>query len=151
MVLNSRVCFVVADGGHARLVWPAEDNALRTREVLKSDNVHKLTHDLVSDRPGRAFESGSTARHAYSPRHDPHDMEKQHFAHAVASRVNQDAADYDELVLVAPPHVLHDIEGALDIGARAKVAGTLQKDLTKVPDHELWPHLKQWVRPVNRA
>jgi hypothetical protein len=28
--------------------------------------------------------------------------------------------------------------------------GTLTRDLVKTPDDELWPHLRQWVRPVHR-
>ncbi len=32
----------------------------------------------------------------------------------------------------------------------ATVIGTLEKDLFKTPDHELWPHLREWVRPVHR-
>ena len=29
--------------------------------------------------------------------------------------------------------------------------GSLAKDLVNTPDHELWSHLKEWVRPVHRA
>ena len=53
-----KLCFVIADGGHARFVRPAADNALHTFEAVDSTTVHKRDHDLVSDRPGRAFESG---------------------------------------------------------------------------------------------
>jgi protein required for attachment to host cells len=150
---HHRLCFVIADGGHARFVRPASDNALQTFEAVDSTDVHKRDQDLVSDRPGRAFESGTAGRHAYSQRHDPHEMAKDRFTHSVARRLNEhSAADaFNELVLVAPSHVLSELTDALDTTTGAKLLGTLAKDLVKTPDHELWPHLKEWVRPVHRA
>jgi protein required for attachment to host cells len=153
MPRHHRVCFVVADGGHARFVRPAEDNALHTVVSVDSTTVHKRDQDLVSDRPGRSFESGSSTRHAYTPRHDPHALAKDRFVHAVAEQLNEESAadGFDELVLVAPPHVLSELTGALDAPCRAKLLGSLAKDLVKTPDHELWPHLKEWARPVRRV
>jgi protein required for attachment to host cells len=153
MPQHHNLCFVIADGGHARFVRPASDNALHTFEAVDSSTVHKRDHDLVSDRPGRAFESGTIGRHAYSPRTDPHELAKDHFAHAVARRVNaaSAASAFNELVIVAPAHVLSELTDALDGPTKAKLLGSLAKDLVKTPDHELWPHVKAWVRPVQRA
>jgi protein required for attachment to host cells len=153
MPQKRKLCFVIADGGHARFVRPATDNALHTFEAVDSATLHKKDHDLVSDRPGRSFESGSTGRHAYTPRTDPHELEKDRFAQAVAAKVNEDVAAgvFDEVVLVAPPHVLSELTDALDLPAKAIVLGSLAKDLVKTPDHELWPHLKEWAKPVHRA
>ena len=52
---------------------------------------------------------------------------------------------FDALVLVAPAHSLEAIEGALDSAVAAKLTGTVSKDLIKVPDDELWPHLRAFV------
>jgi protein required for attachment to host cells len=152
MVRHRIPCIVVADGGHARFVWPAEDNALETREALDSVSARKKDSDLVSDRPGRAFESASAARHAYTPRTDPHEQEKLKFAHLVGEKLSalEAAGAFNELVLVAPPEILEAIRGSLDRATEAKVIGTLAKDLVRVPDHDLQPHLKEWVRPVHR-
>ena len=124
MPRNQGICIVIADGGHARFVRPAEDNALHTIETVDSATVHKRTHDLVSGRQGRSFESASATRHAYTPRHDPHDLEKIRFAHLVARRVNQDSAAsaFNELVLVAPAHVLREINDTLEAG-QSEVTG----------------------------
>jgi len=153
MPQKRKLCFVIADGGHARFVRPAPDNALHTFEAVDSMTVHKKDQDLVSDRPGRSFESGSIARHAYTPRTDPHETAKDRFAHTVAGKVNEEAAAgvFNELVVVAPAHVLSELTGAFDLPTKAMVLGSLAKDLVKTPDHELWPHLKEWVRPVHRA
>jgi protein required for attachment to host cells len=153
MVQHRNLCFVIADGGHARFVRPAADYALHTFEAVDSSTVHKKDHDLVSDRPGRAFESGATGRHAYTPRTDPHELAKERFAQSIARRINAESADdvFNELVVVAPPHVLNELTDGLDVQTKAKLVGSLAKDLVKTPDHELWSHLKEWVRPVHRA
>jgi protein required for attachment to host cells len=152
MVQHRNPCFVIADGGRARFVKPAADNGLHTQEALESDAAHLRSHDLGSDRPGRAFESGNPARHSHTPRVDPHDKEKARFAHLVGERIRAESARgaFSELILVAPPPVLAELVDALDKPTGAKLVGTLAKDLVKVPDDELWPHLKEWARPVHR-
>jgi protein required for attachment to host cells len=153
MPQHHSLCFVIADGGHARFVRPASDNALHTFDAVDSVTLHKRDHDLVSDRPGRSFESGAAARHAYTPRTDPHEMAKDQFTRVVGRIVNETSAadEFHELVIVAPAHVLSELTDALDARTKAKLLGSLAKDLVNTPDHELWPHLKEWVRPVHRA
>ncbi len=153
MVQQRIPCFVIADGGHARFVYPADDNALHTKEAFDSTHVHHQSSDLGSDRPGRSFESGTVTRHAIEPRHDPHEMEKQKFGHFVATKVcaASGAGAFNELILVAPAHTLATIRAELDTLTTAKLVGTLAKDLTKVPDDALYAHLKEWVRPPHRA
>ncbi len=64
---------------------------------------------------------------------------------------NAAAEVFNELVVVAPPHVLSELTDAFALPTKAMLLGNLAKDLVKTPDHELWPHLKEWVRPVHRA
>jgi len=153
MVQHRISCFVIADGGHARFVYPAADNALRTHDSFDSTHLHDKSMDLGSDRPGRSFESGSVTRHAIAPRHDPHEMAKTRFEQFVASKVCEASGTgaFNELILVAPAEVLQTLKDGLNEPTAAKLIGTLAKDLTKVPDHELYPHLKEWVRPTHRA
>ena len=81
-----------------------------------------------------------------------HTLAKEKFAHAVADQLNAATAagSFDQLVIVAPPHTMSAIRQELDTTTDAKIIGTLQKDLLKIPDHELWPHVRHWVRPVHR-
>lgn len=153
MVKHRSLCIVIADGGQARFVRPAADNALHTQEALESATLHQQTGDLVSDRPGRSFESANAARHALAPHNDPHTLEKGKFARLVGEKIRTGAraGSFDELLLVAPPPVLSELREALDVETERLLIGTLSKDLVKVPDDELQPHLKQWVRPVHRA
>ena len=50
----------------------------------------------------------------------------------------------------AGPRALHELREALDAATQAKLVGTLEKDLVKTPDHELWPHVSGWVSPPRR-
>ena len=148
MVRYSRLWVVIADGEHARLV--ARDphaRSLHTFKELTSRTAGQRSHDLGSDRPGRTHESVGTTRHAVAPKHDPHQLAKQDFVASVAREVNEAAASggFDHLVLVAPAHALADLRGGLDQAVLNAVVGTLAKDLTKTPDHELAGHLDEFL------
>ena len=148
-----QLLIVIADGEHVRFVRPAGDNALHSDAALDSRSAHKQSSDLGSDHPGASMHTGSSAHHALAPRHDLHDQEKEQFAHVVARQLNAAAArgEFGALVIVAPAHTLNAIRGALDTTTEERIVGTLAKDLVKTPDDALWPHVRDWVRPVHRT
>ena len=143
---------VISDGEHARFVKLAEDNALRTEFCFDSASAHKRSSDLGSDKPGRGFESAAAGRHAVNQRHDLHELEKDKFSRYVGQRINEARASggFDELIVVAPSRALAQIRETLQRATKDKLIGTLAKDLVKVPDHELRPHLKEWIQPIGR-
>ncbi len=143
---------VIADGEHARFVQPDADNVLRTASSLDSSSAHLRSREIGADRPGRSFESGGGAHHAVGERHDLHAMEKERFVRLVGDQINAAAArnEFDELLLVAPPRALAELREALDAAAQPRLVGTLEKDLVKTPDHELWPHVREWVSEARR-
>lgn len=142
----------IADGEHARIVQPDADNEPRTLNALDAAAAHHPSRELATDRPGRAFESAAPGRHAYEPRHDPHELEKERFAHLVAEELNEAAERdaFDELVVAAPARALHEICRALGANAAGRLVGTVEKDLTKVPNHELASHVAEWLSPRRR-
>jgi protein required for attachment to host cells len=152
MPRHGNLLIVVADGEHVRFVRPGEDNALHSETLLDSTAAHLRSADLGTDHPGGSFHSDSTAHHALTPRHDLHAMEKAKFAHLIAGQLNEAAAreSFGELVVVAPAHTLNAIREKLERTAASKIVGTLARDLTKTPDDELWPHVREWVRPTRR-
>ena len=143
---------IVADGEHARFVQPDADNTLRTVSSLDSATAHMHSRDIGADRPGRSFESTGGSHHAVGPRHDLHVMEKEKFVRLVAEQITAASRrdEFDELLLVAPPRALTELREALDAATLAKLVGTLERDLVKTPDHELWPHVREWVSPARR-
>ncbi|HTW69346.1 MAG TPA: host attachment protein [Acetobacteraceae bacterium] len=144
---KSGLCFLIADGEHARFVMADADNVLRTARSFDSASAHLPAHRLVSDRLGCAFESARPGSHGVEPRHDPHRMEKLRFADFVADEIGIAAGEgaFDRLVLVAPAYCLDEIEEALDAHTASMVAGRLAKDLVKTPDHELLSHVRAWI------
>ena len=148
MPKHRKLLFVIADGEHVRFVRPASGNALHSDAAMDSISAHKRSSDLGSDHPGAAMHSGSTSHHALTPRHDLHLEEKEKFAHAVASQLND--GGFDDLVIVAPVRTLATIRQKLSAATAAKVIGTLPKDLVHTPDNDLWPHIGEWVRPLHR-
>ena len=140
---HPRTWCAIVDGGRARFVEKdAVSGAYATQRELDSATIHSATRDLGAERPGRGHESAGAAHHAVEPRVDLHDVEKQRFVAAVAASLNAAGAEgaFDRLVLVAPAHALADLRAGLDAGTRAKVAGELQKDLTKTPNADLATH-----------
>jgi protein required for attachment to host cells len=145
---RQRIWYVVADGGRARIIQKRDQQsdsqeAFDTLQEMVSEDIHRATHDLGTGRPGRVRESAAAARHAVQPRQDLHTAEKQNFAHEVAAWLNaaNTRDDFDALILVAPAHALADLRQALDEPTQRKITAQLQKDLTKVPNAGLAPHL----------
>lgn len=128
MPFQLKPLIVLADDEHARFVRPEEaDNTLHSSSRASPPDGH----DGVAGEahaPSRTICSGW-----------------------VAEQLNQQVASYDELYLAAPARTLNEIRLHLGRPAQAKLKEVLNKDLTKVPDHELWPHIRHWVRPVHRV
>ena len=146
--VNTRLCILIADGEHARLLRPDADNVLHIATSFDSASAHLASHELGPDRQGRSFESDVVV-----PRRDPHQMAKTKFARFVAECLNEVSADdgFDRLVLVAPAHALREIESSLDAATARKLIGKLAKDLVKVPNHALSSHLQDWIGAPHRA
>ena len=143
-----RTWYVIADGGRARFVERREpEGAYDTLRELVSADLRHQSSDLGSDRPGRTRDSATTTSHAVQPRQDPHQAEKRKFVDQVTNLLNEESAGgaFDRLILVAPAHALSELRDALDTTTRKKVATELQKDLTKIPNGELAPHLDDLV------
>lgn len=143
----------IADGEHARFVEPDSDNVLRTIGSIDSASAHLRSSDLGSAGPGRTFESGASARHGVGEREDLHSLAKESFVRMIGQELNAASrrGEFDELLLAAPPRALRELREALDDATEKKLVGTLEKDLVKTPDHELWPHVREWVSRARRA
>ena len=140
---HAKIWYVIADGGRARFVERDERGAYRTVLSFVASELHKRSRDLGLDRPARVKESVTPARHAIEPRRDLHEASKEDFVKLVAEQLDAEhgRGQFDSLVLVAPPGVLTELKQSLSKPIGKLVAGNLQKDLTRVPDHDLTEHL----------
>jgi protein required for attachment to host cells len=136
---------LIADGARARVLAQARpfeplEPAFEQEEFTGSRAQSK---EIASDRPGRSFDSGGQGRHAMEPPTDPQRYAKFEFARDLAERLEEaaHAHRFDKLVLVAAPKTLGDLRDLLPDAVKAKVVAEIDKDLTKVPLHELPKHL----------
>jgi protein required for attachment to host cells len=130
-----QVWVLIADGERARIVVPDEQEG-RFRQLLPL----------------------GIAEHPHYPpalRHEPHHLDKHQFATEIAHRLNEEAEHgaFDQLVLVAPGHVLSAIREGLSKIAAPRVVGTMPKDYTRIPDPDAWELLAKWwlAPPVAQA
>jgi len=144
---------VMADGARARIVTPSENRrTYYTLRQIESPRAHRKSAALASDRPGRGAERATGRRHGMEPRSDPHDDAKQEFVRLVADEINQAGRqeEFSSLALVAPAKLLGALQDKLAPGVARRLVRVIRKDLTRVPDPELGPHLDEALWPVRR-
>lgn len=141
---------LIADGARARIfVNRGSGMGVVALEGAEFSGDHRPDREILTDKPGRTFESVGIMRHAIEPHHDPHRELKRSFAESLADMLDEKLAkkEFDRIVLVAPPVTLGDLRAALSAPVRTAVYAELDKDLTKTPAAELPKHLGE-VMPV---
>jgi protein required for attachment to host cells len=135
---------LITDGSQARLFrndGPGRGVAPLSDDLLTGCNLPG--REIMSDRPGRTFDSAGQGRHAKEPRTDPREVEKRRFAHTLAVMLEDglNQGSFDCLVLVAPPRALGQLRDELSESVHDKISAELAKDLTQTPQHKLPEHL----------
>lgn len=140
-----RTWVLIADGGHAKVL---ETSGARPSLTAQADMVFDAnlprSHDILTDRAGRGFESQGPTRHAMESPVDPHRELKRAFAKKLGKVLEGklDEDRFDRLILVAPPPALGDLRSALPKTVRAKVVAEVAHDLVKTPHNRIWSHLE---------
>jgi len=141
---SKRTWILIADGSRARVL---ESHGPGSELVPIDDMALAMelppNRELETDRPGRSLESANPSRHAMENRTDPHRELKRKLAREVVDKLEQSLRDrrFDHLAIVAPPTVLGDFRDALTKALKATVTAELAKDIVKIPQHDLPPHL----------
>jgi protein required for attachment to host cells len=135
---------LIADGTQARIA--CNDGPGRGIKPVIDETFHGSNlpgREIMSDRPGRTFDSAGKGRHAKVPPSDPREVEKRRFAREMAALLDEGVKQdrYDRLVIIAPPKALGHLRAELSEGVRAKVSGEINRDLIHVPLHDLARHL----------
>lgn len=140
---KAKLWYAIADGGRARFVERDENGFFHTVANFESTDLHARATDLGTDRPTKVQDRVGSGRHAVEPRQDLKQQAKQDFVKLVADElaVEHGRGAFDQLMLVAPPGVLTELKQHLAKPIADLVVRDLQKDLTKVPDHDLTGHL----------
>ncbi len=145
--LHKDAWVLVCDGRKALFLHNKGDAiapALETLAALSHDDAP--SHELGTDKPGRTFSSAGGGHSAIEPA-DLHDLAEQNFLKHVAERIDREigAGRAKHLVLVAPPRALAVLRRELGPQAHATIAAEFDKDLVKMPVHEIEKHLKKML------
>lgn len=145
-----RTWVLIADASRARVLeGNGSGEGLQMVEGFHYEAELPPTHELVSDRQPRSFESVGSARHAMSSGVDPHRKEKRKFVEVVAQALDEhlDRKAFDRLVVVAPPQALGDFRHAFTERVRTRIVNEIAKDLTKTPNQDVLELLGLTFRP----
>jgi protein required for attachment to host cells len=134
--------------------WILVSNASQARILAGQDAtrafslVEEFSHpqsrekgiDVLSDRPGRVLQrTGLGERSAMEPDQTPREIEAEHFARALAERLERGLQDhaFSRLAIVAPPHFLGLLRQQLSKDVEKHLVVSLDKDYTQVEPREL--------------
>ena len=123
---------VVADGSRARVFSRAKRfSDLQPVEVLEEPNARTRERELISDRPGRSFDSHGSGRHAMGSDSSTKDEILEEFARRIAHRIEagRTSGDFRHLILVAAPAVLGAIRLILSHASRQLIVSEVSKNL----------------------
>jgi protein required for attachment to host cells len=134
---------VVCDGAKALVLENVGDEKfpnLRTREVY--EEPHPATHEQGTDAPGRAHNSVGPGRSAMGQT-DWHELDEQRFLKGLMTRLDAavTAGELKSMIIVAPPRALGLIRQAYSHQLRGVLRQEIDKDLVKMPVHEIEKHL----------
>lgn len=100
-------------------------------EVLANKEGAAHPGDLISDSPGRAFDSTGSGRHAMEPNTGVKEEQRRRFVKEMADRLQTAhlKGDFAQLVLMAAPAVLGVIRKSLTAGLKRTVIKEIPKDV----------------------
>lgn len=130
---------VVCDGAKALVlenVGDAKFPNLKTIEVLEHDDL--ATHEQGTDKPGRSHSSVGHGRSAVGQT-DWHDQAEHAFLTKLAHHLDAavGAGKTKSMIVVAPPRALGMLRPAYTHALKGAVRAELDKDLVKMPVHEI--------------
>ena len=141
--MKAKVTWIlIADGATAKVFehrpgegFTAVDDLMFEQEPLKAG-------EIMADRPGRSYSSGSDGRSAMEYSSDPVAVRERRFVERVAEeleRKHQQKA-FDQLIIAAAPTALGDIRPVLSKELKSTIIAELPKDLTNIPTPKLEQH-----------
>jgi protein required for attachment to host cells len=130
---------VVCDGTKA-LLLENEGNRKSPRFVTKEvyEQARPRTHELGTDKPGRAISSVGAVRSAVEQT-DFHDQAEQRFLTKLAVRLDKAVRDGEtrSLIVVAPPRAIGVLRREYSAHVRGALQTEVEKDFVKLPLSEI--------------
>lgn len=137
---------LVTDSGYGRLVElersPPRITEIGTREAATR---HQTSRELTTDASGRDYDAGGPISHAKQPRSDAHDEAERQFVEEWSRGLQQAFVNgrFENLLLVADPRTLGRLRETMGEKLKSAVSAESDRDLTKLPLHDLEPRLRK--------
>lgn len=134
------------------LANPGPGKGLQPVEEIPHPEGRLKNQDFDADKPGRAFDSHGTARHAMEREHPPVEQAAIAFAKRLAEHLERAraAGRYDRLVLVAEPRFLGWLRESLSPETAQRVLASVDKDLADTDPRTLPERLARELQGVLR-
>ena len=133
---------VVANSSLARIYKVEKQKALVEVELLEHPESRLHNRELVSDKPGRDFESVGRARHSLEPRSTPQQLEFNLFAKELSAYLEtaRNNGEFESLYIAASPTLLGLLRLSLSPNTAKLVKGEVDKDMTHMNPDEIMTH-----------
>jgi protein required for attachment to host cells len=135
---------IVANSSLARIYKMVTRHNLKEIKVLEHPESRLHNIDLVSDKPGRDFESAvGIRRHALEPKVMPKQQEFAIFAKQLANYLEEalNHGEFETLYIAASPSLLGLLRQTLHPNIIKLIKGEVDKDMTQMKPDEIPSHL----------
>lgn len=131
---------LVANGSYAALLSaPSPTSPLEEIATFDNPDARAKAMDLISDRPGRSFDSHGEGRHAMEVEDNPKQQGQIRFAKLLSDYLEEGRAaqKFDRLVVVASPAFLGVLRTYFDAPLSSLILLEVDKDYTSLSPEEL--------------
>lgn len=141
---NSKIWAILANCSFVEIY--EREPGKEIKKILHEDcpEGRERSGEILSDRPGRTFDSVGHGRHAVGTEVDVHLHELKIFAHRIAEIAHKGYSDlaYEKLVIIAPPQLLGELRRVLSDPVKKAIFKEIKKDLhERLTDAEKLDHL----------
>lgn len=134
---------IVANSSIARIYKIEKRHDLKEIKILEHPESRLHNLDLVSDKPGRDFESAGIGKHALEPKTLPKKQEFAAFAKSLADYLEnaRHQGEFETLYVAASPALLGLLRQSLHPNTAKLIKGEIDKDITQMKPQEIPSHL----------
>ncbi|HTL11532.1 MAG TPA: host attachment protein [Bdellovibrionota bacterium] len=144
--------YVLANRTHAVVYTNGAKSPFQFVQRLSNPEGRMMEIELDADKPGRGVSSAGqgTFRHAFDRRSHSHERSAKRFALQIGQALTQAwlTGLFDHLTLVAEPHFLGLLRGALPPAIRDRITHEVVREYLTGSDAEIW---EQILRQINEG
>lgn len=140
---------LIANSSEARLfkAEKSHHNMQLIKQFSHPESRDKIVN-LVADVPGRYRKNGNAPKSTFEEASNPKKVEAERFAHELANELNKGRTNnlYTNIILIAPSHFQGLLNKYCNIHVHHLIQEAIDKDYTKVKQHQLDKFLDGKIR-----